>query len=783
MLLLGILCLLAGLRTNEGRQDLFTLQNDFVKVEISQAEAAIVALYGDFQGKGNFKKNVLSRPFQLESVDTSGNFFPVDSEAKRVKVKCWEDPATKEQFLRLEAAGVYQQATIKEEWVLSLVTARGGRSAVLLSSAALPTFRSALQEVVWGSYESSSREIDSAWSAQCWQRVAAGESSSSKAGASWQLALSLLPNDFNFPAHAFAKAASAVSSREVPSLRDIEAYNLAVYGSVVGCLQSYYKGQKGIIAPTISSPDVGYSPDTNFFDPDNFLSLSALLYSDDSYLLDQVQEVLWRTAQTMCGLGSEANTTYCNEPRTRLRSLVGTRPLPEERRAMALNALLDPLGDSKEEKLADSGNLSRWGQIMHHFIALQPTYSSIAGSEQLGPNIFWSLTVLRYLQHPLVSRQGQGEESFLRRILPYLNLSLQYVLSFLHVIPHTSVERMGVPKAMYQQDLTVALAPGPLWIDVLVREFVASDSQAMVIYYLDTLASFYRSLDGQRYGSSCQELENLAADLRHSMNALLWREDHYVTQYNPSDGSVRDFVDYDSNLIAITAGVPQTSAQAESILERIDRNSKAHVRATWCSELPYSGDACDCYIVGGSVCGDSVVTLARIGYMDALARKKLGGYDSFIQDTLLQPLQDDLLQYVWLYERYNETGQQVRTPFYFEYPSLVVMLLREVVYGIHVNWTDFSIDPLLAHYHLRTSGMEVVYGVEEVSVSLFSPHGYDPVKEELMSRNCLIHSLLPQLPYDVTNGEHKLVVATDERGTLAFPCFLSSSILAKLHKE
>eukprot|EP01039_Chlorochromonas_danica_P008818 gene8818-9722_t len=45
-----------------------------------------------------------------------------------------------------------------------------------------------------------------------------------------------------------------------------------------------------------------------------------------------------------------------------------------------------------------------------------------------------------------------------------------------------------------------------------------------------------------------------------------------------------------------------------------------------------------------------------------------------------------------------------------------------------------SIDPLLAHYHLRTSGMEVVYGVEEVSVSLFSPHGYDPVKEELMNR-------------------------------------------------
>ena len=29
----------------------------------------------------------------------------------------------------------------------------------------------------------------------------------------------------------------------------------------------------------ISHPDVGYAPNTNFFDPDNFIALSALIYS------------------------------------------------------------------------------------------------------------------------------------------------------------------------------------------------------------------------------------------------------------------------------------------------------------------------------------------------------------------------------------------------------------------------------------------------------------------------------------------------------------------------
>jgi hypothetical protein len=69
----------------------------------------------------------------------------------------------------------------------------------------------------------------------------------------------------------------------------------------------------------ISLSLAGYSPSTNFFDPDNFLALSALLYSGDEYLVDQVKRVLLRTAATMCGIGSDQDLLYCGAEANKLR--------------------------------------------------------------------------------------------------------------------------------------------------------------------------------------------------------------------------------------------------------------------------------------------------------------------------------------------------------------------------------------------------------------------------------------------------------------------------------
>jgi hypothetical protein len=93
----------------------------------------------------------------------------------------------------------------------------------------------------------------------------------------------------------------------------------------------------------------------------------------------------------------------------------------------------------------------------------------------------------------------------------------------------------------------------------------------------------------------------LAARISAAMNTHLWRGDHYITQLNP-DGSTRDFVDYDSNLIAAAAGVP-SAAQAALLLARIDGGRCTHGRATFVSEVYYGPHDTTNGNIGDSWCG------------------------------------------------------------------------------------------------------------------------------------------------------------------------------------
>ena len=65
-------------------------------------------------------------------------------------------------------------------------------------------------------------------------------------------------------------------------------------------------------------------------------------------------------------------------------------------------------------------------------------------------------------------------------------------------------------------------------------------------------------------------LRGLAANVSAAMNRRLWAGDHYVTELGRDLATVRDFVDYDANLIAVAHGVP-TDAQARAFLARLDR--------------------------------------------------------------------------------------------------------------------------------------------------------------------------------------------------------------------
>ena len=143
----------------------------------------------------------------------------------------------------------------------------------------------------------------SAWSAKCWEEA----KSVSVGSVSWDYTMTLGPNNMDFPVFPIPFA-SADNLRPDMALRnlipdmpelDIRTFLTGIYASPVGCLQSYFELRDGTIAPTISHPDVGYSPDTNFFDPDNFISVSAMMYSGDPYLINEVRKVIERTAETM----------------------------------------------------------------------------------------------------------------------------------------------------------------------------------------------------------------------------------------------------------------------------------------------------------------------------------------------------------------------------------------------------------------------------------------------------------------------------------------------------
>lgn len=119
----------------------------------------------------------------------------------------------------------------------------------------------------------TSLNYDLAWKS-CVKTFEALEPINVPAGTKWVVQMELVPNNFNFPALSLSDVAS---QPELFSENDLVTYMMGAYASPAGCLKSYYEDWQGTIAPTIAHPDTGYSPDTNFFDPDNYISLSALL--------------------------------------------------------------------------------------------------------------------------------------------------------------------------------------------------------------------------------------------------------------------------------------------------------------------------------------------------------------------------------------------------------------------------------------------------------------------------------------------------------------------------
>jgi hypothetical protein len=121
------------------------------------------------------------------------------------------------------------------------------------------------------------------------------------------------------------------------------------------------------IATTIARPDRGYGGTYNYFDPDNFISLTAMIYSNNKYLQDQaIRCVHPPPLHTLCVHPPPSHTS--------LFSVVKRS-----------GQFLKTTGDKFN------------GQLPHHFQGTTPTFTALSGATQTGPNTFWTKTALQVL--------------------------------------------------------------------------------------------------------------------------------------------------------------------------------------------------------------------------------------------------------------------------------------------------------------------------------------------------------------------------------------------------
>lgn len=451
---------------------------------------------------------------------------------------------------------------------------------------------SGFQEVLLGKMEKTDLWTEG-WA---WQAAAAPQFEVMK----WSQTARVGINSLDFP------VAKLGTGPNLP-LKDLHSTMMAIYASPVGCLVTHinavvYGERLGQIATTIARPDRGYEGTYNYFDPDNYLSVSAMLWSNERFLQEQVRFVLERNGQFL---------------------------------------------------------LSN-GQLPHHFQGATPTYVALSGELQTGPNVFWILSCFNY------ARATQNI-AWLRGYMPIIRHASNFLLNLI------------------DYDLSLAKVSGSLMIDVFLRWGYTSDTNAELVGFLRAFAAAEQVV-GNTTGSA--KLLALSDSIAKAVNTYLWQQDHYVTQWDGlQNGSFRDFVDYDANMIALAHGIP-SEEQAAKLFQRID-NGTCRAAATWVSERWYGPEDTKNRNIGDSCSG-----MGRIAWFEALGRRRYDDLDGF-NNRVMEPLQRELLSTLWMHERIGCNGlqQQNRTAMYFEYPSLIAMVLREVRYGVDLQFETVSVRP------------------------------------------------------------------------------------------
>ena len=175
------------------------------------------------------------------------------------------------------------------DWTWTNTTeTRPVQTALLSSSSGLP-YWSGLQEVLAGGVTSAQSDLIDHWR-DGWESV---PDTVIDPSLSWNYTTELAANNMDFPT-------STVGTNIQLPTKDVHAIMTGTYASPAGNLCTHMNEVRdgvsvGQIATSIALPGRGYSGTYNYFDPDNYLATSALVWSNEPYLQEQVRAVLERS--------------------------------------------------------------------------------------------------------------------------------------------------------------------------------------------------------------------------------------------------------------------------------------------------------------------------------------------------------------------------------------------------------------------------------------------------------------------------------------------------------
>ena len=304
------------------------------------------------------------------------------------------------------------------------------------------------------------------------------------------------------------------------------------------------------------------------------------------------------------------------------------------------------------------GRITADGLVPHHFDGEEPVFVAISGSPQPGPNIF---LVEAAIDHACARGDFGWLASAWRR---GLRAACAWLL------------------ARADRETGLLDVEGALWVDVFRRRGLTLDTNAMVVRTFSRAAELARFVN-----DDLAEPLRTASDSVRAGLQLLWSQDHFVTSRDPATGEIDDHLDAE-NYLAIAVGA--TSAeQARLILDRFDTSPLTHPggRGTWVSLRRYDG--ADCHLHNT---GDSDIAMARLWWADLHARRRLGDRARFVE--LFEAVRSDLLDQVWMRERYAAGGHPTRAHGYHEYPGILDLMLREGLCGISLDVLSAEIAPM-----------------------------------------------------------------------------------------